>query len=525
VAVVTRARLLVADDDDGARTALAKLLRAEGFEISTAPDGEAALAEAMRALPDAVLTDLQMPRMNGTQLCRRLHEIDPDLPVVVMTAHSDMQSAIASLRAGAEDCFIKPLEVDTLVASVERAIARRSARREHEALLRALNERLVLSNIREQELREAERQQRMQLGALLEKLAEGVVIVEPGGRVRMINDAAREMLECADECPSVDALRALEMQAPDGHPLDGERDAIGRALRGEQFQDFEALRVRANGERRHIVSTATHVKDAAGNVALAIVVFRDVTEQRRLEQQRDEYLALVTHDLRNPLGAILMSLGVLASMDKEEGDRASHPQRVNLIERVVRNCRRMNAMLEELTEATSLEAHGVSHQSRTCDLRELIVSAVDGLSEPQARRITTETDGASSFVVVVDARRLERVITNLLTNALKYSAVDAPVTVRLARHGNEVTLDVIDRGIGIAPEHAKRLFERYYRTSAGKAHAGGLGLGLYIAHLIVEAEGGRIGVASEVGRGSTFSLTLPSHVLGTSTRPGVSPSL
>jgi len=89
-----------------------------------------------------------------------------------------------------------------------------------------------------------------------------------------------------------------------------------------------------------------------------------------------------------------------------------------------------------------------------------------------------------------DASRLERVIANLLTNALKYSADDAPVTVRLTRRTGSIELDVIDRGIGIAPESLNRLFERYFRTAAGKAHASGLGLGLYIARLIAEAHGG-----------------------------------
>jgi len=110
-----------------------------------------------------------------------------------------------------------------------------------------------------------------------------------------------------------------------------------------------------------------------------------------------------------------------------------------------------------------------------------------------------------------NASRLERVVANFVTNALKYSAEDAPVSVRLARRGSDVSLEVIDRGIGIAPESVNRLFERYYRAPGGKARASGLGLGLYIARLIVEAHGGRIDVSSEVGKGSTFRLILRSH--------------
>jgi signal transduction histidine kinase len=146
-----------------------------------------------------------------------------------------------------------------------------------------------------------------------------------------------------------------------------------------------------------------------------------------------------------------------------------------------------------------------------CDLRELVGRVVDRMDDARARRITIEADDASPYLVLGDASQLERAIANLLTNALKYSADNAPVNARLVRGASNVELDVTDRGIGIPPESVKLLFERYYRTTAGKGHASGLGLGLYIARLIVEAHGGRIDVSSEVGQGSTFKLILTSH--------------
>jgi DNA-binding NtrC family response regulator len=154
----------VVDDDEDALRALEKLLRAEGFATSTALDGEAALAEAKRALPDVVLTDLHMPRMGGVELCARLHEIDDDLPVIIMTAQADMESVIESLRERAEDFITKPVEFDAVLWRVKRAIARRAEKQEQEAVRRALNERLVAHA-------EAETQHRAQLNALLENLS------------------------------------------------------------------------------------------------------------------------------------------------------------------------------------------------------------------------------------------------------------------------------------------------------------------------------------------------------------------
>jgi signal transduction histidine kinase len=133
------------------------------------------------------------------------------------------------------------------------------------------------------------------------------------------------------------------------------------------------------------------------------------------------------------------------------------------------------------------------------------------LGEGGTRRISVETDAAPSYLVHADPAQIERVLVNLLTNALKYSAEGAPVRVTLLRRGGSVQVEVIDCGIGIAPESLKPLFDRYYRAPAGKGRAKGLGLGLYIARMIVLAHGGQIDVSSEVGKGSVFRLELPAR--------------
>lgn len=507
--VAPRARILLVDDDDGTRDALETMLRAEGFVTSTAPDGEAALTEVERALPDVVLTDLQMPRMDGVELCRRLHEIDRDLPVIVMTGHSDMQAVMKSLRAGAEDYLIKPLQYDAVVWCVERTITRRAEKRDHEELYRALIERLVFSIIREQEHADAEAEQRAELSALLQNLQEGVAIGDKNGGLLMLNDAARAIFGFGGGDAPIVQMELPEAFDLDGRPVEREQHPFLRAARGEQFTDYELFYARSSGDWRRVVATGTSVKDEHGDIALTIVVFHDVTDVRRLERQREEYVALISHDLCSPLNSVLFSVSMLKRSIAQNGTTRT----TGLAERIEENVRRMTAMLGELNEATSLEAHGVTMQVAMCDLGTLVGRVVGCMDEARAVRITIETEDRSPFVVRADASRLERVVSNLLTNALKYSAEDAPVNVRLARKGSDVELEVVDRGIGIAPENVKMLFDRYFRTTTGQARASGLGLGLYIARLVVDAHGGRIEVSSEVGTGSTFRVILPSYAV------------
>jgi len=509
-------RVLVVDDDPTARRPLELLLHAEGFVVSTASDGVAALEQAARTQPDVVLTDLEMAPMGGIELCRRLRELDPDLPVIVMTGMTDRESVIESLRVGAEDYLTKPVDWVATLWRVNRAIERRRAKLDHDHLRRTLNERLVVSSVREQELADAEARQRAELNALLENLHEGVVIAGRDGQVLMVNAAARAILGLGEEAMrTVDSLYANHALDLNGSPLrDGQRPLM-RALRGEVFADVESLHVRPNGIKRNLASAGTCVRDEAGNVVLAIVAFRDVTDQKRLEQQREEYLALISHDLRNPLTAILMSLFVIKDSIKQAS--LAPDEIVKLAERAERNVGRITHMLDELAEATSMELGGVQlHRSR-CDLREIVVSALDGMDDARAKRVAIEADEATAFTLVADPARLERVVANLLSNAIKYSPADHPVVVKLTRPGTDVRLDVVDRGIGIAPESLEMLFDRYGRTAGGRATAHGLGLGLYIARLIVEAHGGRIDVASELGRGSTFTLLLPARAPSSAT--------
>ena len=504
-----RPSILIVDDDDGTRGALTDFFCEEGFAVASAREGESALAVARSAMPDLVLTDLEMPLVGGVELCRRLREMDQDLPVIVMTAHSDLQLAVDSLRVGADDYLTKPLELSVVHWCVQRVLARRADKRAHAELQRVFNEHLVISSIRQKELAETAERHRAHLNALLENLSEGVMVEDGDGQLLIFNRAARTILQPVSQAPSAAEINALAVLDLSGRALPADQYPLARAARGDPFADYEVTYALSNGERRRVSCTGTSVGGDDGKVAMAIVVFRDVTEIRRLEQQRDEYLGLISHDLRNPLNSILMSVSSLKASLCTPGATPS----ATVVERAERSVRRMSSMLDELSEATSLESQAAEFLRVTCDMHDIVKGVVDSMDLVAAGRITLELNGAEACYVCVDRPRVERVVVNLLTNALKYSAKGAAVRVRLGREGETVQIDVIDSGIGIAPEDIEMLFSRYYRTNAGKSTAAGLGLGLYIARLIIERHGGHIEVSSEVGKGSRFRVVLPSRAV------------
>jgi len=548
-------RVLVVDDDDNARNCLGQFLRDEGFLVDTAANGALALGVVSSSLPDVVITDLNMPVMGGVEFCERLGELDPDLPVVLVTSFGDMESVVLGMRAGAYDYLTKPVQLEAVLASVLEAVERRAAKNSIRARrtpvpgvceattplstgdgasrllgaapdtvdqvlvrreqlsrvaseLRTINERLVVNSIREQNNAEEAERQRAQLAALLENLHEGVIIVDAHGHIQMINEAALRILGLEGQPPrTVDELdERSEARTIHGAFLHSWDRPLKRALRGEDFEDYELLRVRPNGDIRRLLTSGTSVSDGQRNLELAVLVLRDITELRRLEQQREEYAALISHDLRNPLNSIKL---LAVTIQRRIIKNAPVDQLAELAQRIEKNVAHMTAMVEEILEASRLEARTVELPSEICDLRKLVDAIVARFDDARSCRVAIDAESAS-YRVLADVPRLERAITNLISNALKYSPDDAIVRVALARSGTSILVRVVDRGIGIASENLVRLFDRYYRAPTGKPIEG-IGLGLYITRLVVEAHGGRIEVESEPEKGSSFTLILPEH--------------
>lgn len=343
-----------------------------------------------------------------------------------------------------------------------------------------------------------------QFQALLESLGEGVLVIDASGRIVLRNTAAEGITGMSDEqLQRLLSRRAERILNADGTPMSYDQWPTPRALRGERFQNVEVIFVRPDGSRRRLVYSASSVKDDAGNVQIAIIVFHDMTELsqlRRLEQLRADFIRAISHDLRTPLSVILgQGLTIPKLADDPERVRKSAAA-------IVRGAERMEAMVQELVDLTLIEASQVRLSRRSLDIASVMHELMERLSGAlEMRRVRLEVPEELPRVWA-DPNRLERILTNLVSNALKYSAGE--VVIRLDRRDGEVITEVADCGQGIAPEDLPRLFRRYYRAAAtGKRQ--GLGLGLFITKGLVEAHGGRIWVESQVGVGSRFSFSLP----------------
>jgi len=394
------------------------------------------------------------------------------------------------------------------ILDTTRQVAARAAEEAFAREARLANEALVLAALRDQERAEAAVRESERRNALVEHLGEGIMMLDRDGRPFVLNPAGRKLLGIDDE--PFESYVTCSLCTLAGVPISPDRHPAARALAGEQFTEEELVYHRANGTRSHLLFSGNSIRDEAGVVAHAIIIFRDVTALRALEETREEFVALISHDLRNPLHALLLNSQVLIDRLEVAGQTALtlEGKCANGIQRVTR---RLASMVDELYRSSQIESATFALQLQPVAPQALIADLRDDVVTPAGReRVFVAETTADLPAVLVDAAQMQRALGNLVTNALKYSPADRNVFVEVGRTDTDVVFSVRDEGHGISEEDLAHLFEKYHRGRVTSDHEG-IGLGLYITARLVAAHGGRISVESTLGRGSTFRISLPAH--------------
>jgi two-component system phosphate regulon sensor histidine kinase PhoR len=341
------------------------------------------------------------------------------------------------------------------------------------------------------------RAERDLLGLILQSMQEGVLVLDSDSRMLLVNPALRATLKLA---PNAEGRAALELIRNADLQSILERAQGGR---GPVTGEIETT----GGQPRRLLVHAASLPTLSGKPQGLLAVFVDVTEIRRLESLRKDFVANVSHELRTPITAVRSAVDTLRLT--LTGDPSASERFVDIIDR---NAQRLGALVEDLLDLSRIESREYRPESKPVSLRlasEQVVMLLRTRIEEKridvGNEIPTDLPHASA-----DRRGLEQVFTNLLDNAIKYCPQGASIRLRGRREGTALRIEVADTGPGIEPRHQPRLFERFYRVDSGRSRdMGGTGLGLSIVKHLVEAMSGTIGVDSTPGRGSTFWFTLP----------------
>lgn len=277
-----------------------------------------------------------------------------------------------------------------------------------------------------------------------------------------------------------------------------------RATQGEEFDDY-AFWVGADPRTRAAFSvSARQVRGPTGDKLGSALAYQEITDLMRARLTQDEFVSSVSHELRTPLTAML---GYLEMMGEDPGVPAEVVAQLKIVER---NALRLRSLLSDLLQVGQLEEGSFSLHLEITDLVGLVQEAVE-VSQPMADQhgVAVETSGPEHLMAVVDRQRMRQVLDNLISNGIKYTRAGGRVGVEVRQGAQSLELDVTDTGIGIAPGETEHVFDRFFRSDAVDQRIPGTGLGLNIVRSIVLAHHGRVTLESELGKGSTFRVTLP----------------
>ena len=342
-------------------------------------------------------------------------------------------------------------------------------------------------------------QRRQEHDTIVSSMIEGVLVVDADEKLISINQAAVRLLGL-ENANVIGRTLQETIRNSDLHRLVTKTLNLGTTVEGD---------ITLSGtEDRYLQVTGTMLRNASRNTIGALIVLNDITRLHKLEQVRRDFVANVSHELKTPITSIKGYIETLldgAFRDPDDAER--------FLKIAAKQANRLNAIIEDLLNLSRIE-QGVERGEILLEqaaLKGLLTAAVS-VCETQitAKNIHVSLSCPADLIARINPPLLEQAVVNLIDNAAKYNDSGSAIEIAAIQDSNAISITVRDHGIGIAPEHLPRLFERFYRVDKARSRAeGGTGLGLAIAKHIVLAHGGTISVDSRMGEGSTFTISLP----------------
>ncbi len=482
--------ILVVDDEQVLRDGCTLILKPKGYRVLTAANGKQAMAVLAAAPVNVILCDLKMPVMGALEVLEETSVRFPDIPVIIMTGLGTVADAVECMKKGAYDFVTKPFSIDHLTMVVKRALDKQLL----EKRTRQLQEEQArnLYNLAMEQSR---------LLAVVNCMGDGVLVTNRESEVVLCNAALKQLL-------------GLSHPLPQPGPL---KDYLGEETFQKAVQTLLADAAREPGKcisqelskgRLHLRYLSAPFFGPDQQVLGTVTVFHDITFFKELDEMKNDFVRMVSHELRSPLAAIKQQHAVI--LDGLAGDLTEKQK--ELLTRAHGKIQGLLDLINDLLDLAKMEAgHGQLEQVPLA-LGEVLTDVVELLrAKAEGQGVTLKLELPGDLPLIrADRRSMEEVFTNLVANAVNYSPDGGDVQVAALSHGDYVEVRVADHGIGIEPGEVAKIFDKFYRVKHPKTRQViGTGLGLSLVKGLIEAHRGSVEVESQVGVGSTFRVFLP----------------
>lgn len=471
--------ILVIDDEKHIRDVIRVSLSRAGFEVAAAESGETGMEMIEDRHFDIILLDLMMPGMSGLSVLTRLKARHPHTVVIVITGYATIEHSIEAIKKGAFDFIAKPFspkELDAVIAKAAEFIG-------------------ALQDIREEKSR---------MGALISHISDGILATDASKNVVLANPA---FLKTADRFEE----DVIGRPASEVVSIDAVSEMIDEALSDDPEKNaFPAGEF--NVGKKIFSVRCVPFRDRLDRNLGAIALTHDITAAREMDRMKSDFVSMVAHEIRSPLNSISMQLQTL--MEGLAGD--VNEKQKGVLKRARERIGALGDFTSDLLDLARIESGLIVQEKKSLDMGEVIEDQVAFFkASAQAKNIGLNFHPNAKKTgplpqVLANRRGMEEVLSNLISNAIKYTPAGGEVTVSARRAGNNLRVSVTDNGFGIEEADMKKIFDKFFRVKNERARwITGSGLGLGIARSIVEAHNGKIEAASRPDEGSEFSFYIP----------------
>ena len=486
--MLTKPNILVVENNIAVLNKVNQLLTGRGYNVVVVETAREAL-DFIQKNPggvDIMLLSIELPRLGAMPLLETLRKARSEILILAMSADCG-EEAIEAIHAGAYDCIRKTFTTERFWTKMDRAIERFHLKRELEALQR---ERRSLQGCGSDSMR-----------AIFDSIADGIMVTDLHGILVFCNSKASDMLDIScDELgrPVQQFIRNKELE---------KLLCAARVEPVEHPKGHHEVCLLETGDKRlriHVNPVINRDEVPIGTVAL----IHDVARISGMNALKDDFIFMVSHQLKSPLSSMLMQLSVV--VDGLAGEL--NAKQKDLLAKAKEKTKGMITLVNDLLDFRRIEEGKVLQQIERLDLREILQRTVELTAmSAEDKDITFETHVTEDLPFISgDRNGIEAVLLNLISNAIKYTPGGGRVTVDIYESGQDLRIKVVDTGIGIAQSDMQRIFDKFYRIrSEITKNIAGTGLGLSIVKKIVDLHRGTIHVESEENKGTTFIVSLP----------------
>ena len=483
-------KILIVDDEKGLRLGTKRLLEKEGFEVVAAENGTEGIAFGTSIEFDAAIIDMKMPDFDGITVLKEIIKKYPNTVCFIATAYASYETAIESTRVGAFSYIPKPFTPEELLLHISKGLEKRELNLQKEQWRKEREERLLEVAF-----------EKTRLNTIINSISDGVLVINKNGEVVLYNPSALKFL----------ALKNISIEE---YIIDKLPEKLAEQVNqflhsAEYLKRSLTVQIKMTSDNGlFIEATSSPVPAPDGSLAGVAIVIKNITELKKIEFLKSQFVSMVSHELKAPIAAVY---GFLKLISDKSINLAPEKQN-EFIDRSIVRLDSLLKMVNDLLDISRMEMKTTQREIKELNLLEIINNILDLFQlDIKKKGVEVKLDASVSPTVLAgDQDEITRLFTNLISNGIKYNKQNGSLIIKIEKIDDYLVTEIKDSGIGMRAAEKNKLFLEFYRVkNEFTKDISGTGLGLSIVKRIIDSYAGKIEVDSEIGCGTTFRVFLP----------------